>query len=35
MPKGFKGILTAIVVTIIAMAVINRVPQLKNFVNPA
>jgi hypothetical protein len=35
MPKGFKGILTAIIVTVVAMAIINRVPALRNIVNPA
>lgn len=34
MPKGFKGIITAIVVTLVSMAIINRVPALKNIVNP-
>lgn len=34
MPKGFRGILTAIITTVVAMAVINRVAFLKNIVNP-
>ncbi len=34
MPKGFKGIVMAIVVTLVSMAIINRVEALRKIVNP-